>query len=68
MMVTCFKDPAAVFRKVFESCTPGGYFEIQDMALPLRWVDDTLFGTSLLRHDELYLDGAKALGKDLIFT
>lgn len=64
-MVTCFKDPANVFRNAFESCKPGGYFEIQDAAFPLRCLDDSLWDTALWRVSGNFISGAKALGKDI---
>jgi hypothetical protein len=64
-MEFCFKDPAAVFQKAFHSCTPGGYFQMAGAALPIRCVDDSLEGTTLLKFANMMIEGMRMAGKDI---
>jgi hypothetical protein len=64
-MAVCFKDPLAVFRRAFEACKPGGYFEMMDAVIPLRCFDDSLQGTYLEKSTNIMMEGAKLLGRDL---
>lgn len=64
-MAFCFADPEAVFRKAFYSCTPGGYFQMADAALPIRCIDHSLEGTALMRFAQIMVDGMRMAGKDI---
>jgi hypothetical protein len=64
-MAICFKDPAAVFKKAFNSLTPGGYFEMFDFIAQIRSVDDSFDGTILQKYSNMMIEGALNLGKDL---
>ncbi|CAK7221884.1 hypothetical protein SBRCBS47491_004681 [Sporothrix bragantina] len=46
MMAGSFTDNGAIVQKAFANLEPGGYFEAQDMALPLGCDDGTLHKTS----------------------
>lgn len=62
-MVTCFKNPATVFKSAFDSLEPGGYFELQDMAIPMRAIDDTLKGTAMEFWADTTMSAAEKLGR-----
>jgi hypothetical protein len=36
--LTCFSDPASVIAKAFDGLVPGGYLEIQDIVMPMKYV------------------------------
>jgi len=61
----CFKDPAAVFQKAFHSCTPGGYFQMADAAMPIQCIDDSLEGTALMKFAHMMVNGMRMAGKDI---
>jgi hypothetical protein len=50
-IVTCFKNNRAILQKIFENLVPGGYFELQDPALPMICDDGTLDGTPLNEYE-----------------
>ena len=62
-MVTCFKDPGAVFKSAYDSLVPGGYFEMQDLILPMRAIDDTLKGSALDFWAQTMLVAAEKMGR-----
>ena len=62
-LVSCFKEPVAVFKKAFDALTPGGYFEMQE-TLPLECIDSSGEGTQLMRWVSLMLEAATKLGRD----
>jgi hypothetical protein len=64
-MAFCFKDLPAIFRKAFQSCTPGGYFQISDAALPIRCIDESLKGTALMKFANMIVEGMRIAGKDI---
>jgi hypothetical protein len=61
-MVTCFKDPAKVFKSAFDSLVPGGYFELQDVIVPMRSIDNTLEGTAVHEMSLRCMRAAENLG------
>jgi hypothetical protein len=61
-MVTCFKDSATVIKAAFNSRTPGGYLELQDMILTMRSIDDTLNGTVIHDWAVRNMEAAEKLG------
>lgn len=64
-MCTCFKDPAGVFKKAFNSLAPGGYFEMFDFTARFGAVDDSLRGTNLEKFSDRMIEGAGKLGRYL---
>lgn len=64
-MVTCFKEPKPVLKRIYENLAPGGYFELQDPCLPMQCDDDTMKGTALEKWNELMCEGMLKMGKDL---
>ncbi|RDW80812.1 hypothetical protein BP5796_05510 [Coleophoma crateriformis] len=63
-LVTCFADPAAVFKRAYDALEPGGYFEMQDIFFQPFAVDDTLKGTALEKWNDTIIEGAKVIGRD----
>ena len=51
-----------MFESVFNALEPGGYFELQDMVLPMVSIDDTIHGTALERFSEMTMAAAAKLG------
>ena len=48
MLIGSFQNMPRFFKQVFDNLKPGGYFEMQDMAFPLRCDDDSMPLTSSL--------------------
>jgi SAM-dependent methyltransferase len=65
MLASCFSSHVKVFESAFRFLRPGGWLEMQDFALPIRCVDDTMKGTALERWQDLTQEGFRKLGKDL---
>lgn len=63
-LVTCFKSHHTVFQHAFNSLRSGGYLELQDGDLPLRFIDDSGNGTALETWSQRLMAGGAALGKD----
>lgn len=64
MMTGSFADNESIVRKVYEQLEPGGYFEAQDMALPLGCDDNTLAETSdLWIWMQLIMQAMEAFGR-----
>ncbi|KAI6360051.1 hypothetical protein MCOR25_006859 [Pyricularia grisea] len=64
MMTGSFSENRSVVEKVFDQLEPGGYFEAQDMALPLGCDDGTLKPDSdFWKWCTLVMDGMKAFGR-----
>lgn len=64
MLAGSIADATALFKQVHKSLAPGGWFELQDFAFPVRSDDGTMEGTSF---EELNTNLCKALnilGKD----
>ncbi|KAE9375862.1 S-adenosyl-L-methionine-dependent methyltransferase [Stipitochalara longipes BDJ] len=64
-LITCFKSHHTVFQHAFKSLRSGGYLELQDCDLPLRFIDDSGNGTALELWSQRLMAGGAALGKDL---
>lgn len=63
-MTGSFADNAAIVQKVFDQLEPGGYFEAQDMALPIGCDDGTLREDSdLWKWMLLVMEGMERLGR-----
>jgi hypothetical protein len=59
----CFADPLPIFRKAYNSLSPGGYFEMFDFDARFRCIDDSGAGTPLRKWSEMMVSGAEKLGK-----
>ncbi|QPC70710.1 hypothetical protein HYE68_001462 [Fusarium pseudograminearum] len=67
MMTGSFSDPQAMAHKAYEGLSPGGWYEIQDIQIPLFCDDDSLdFKTSPAVKWQLGLiEGSRKLGRPL---
>ncbi|KAL2214517.1 S-adenosyl-L-methionine-dependent methyltransferase [Sarocladium strictum] len=64
MMLGCFEDLPGMIKVAYDNLEPGGYLELQDMALPARSDDETLRPDSHLALWCNYcLDAGKNLGR-----
>lgn len=64
MMTGSFSDNADIVQKAFDRLEPGGYFEAQDMALPIGCDDGTLTEDSALwKWMLLVMEGMDRLGR-----
>jgi hypothetical protein len=64
LMAFALKNPLSVFQKAFDNLSPGGYFEMQDLNLPIRALDNSLDGTTMQRISVLLLDTVKKVKLD----
>ncbi|KAG9229116.1 S-adenosyl-L-methionine-dependent methyltransferase [Amylocarpus encephaloides] len=64
LMAFAMESPASIFKNAFASLAPGGYFEMQDLHLPIRGLDDCLEGTTMARSSALLLDACTKVGMD----
>jgi hypothetical protein len=65
LLVFAFTDPIAIFRKAFNALEPGGWFEMQDPAAPLRSIDGSIEGTTMIKASRLLVDTCMKRGIDL---
>jgi hypothetical protein len=63
-LITCFRSHRTVFEHAFKSLRSGGYLELQDCDLPLRFIDDSGNGSALETWSQRFMTGGAALGKD----
>lgn len=63
-VAACFKSHQVVFNSAFKFLRPGGYFEVQDVAVPVRGLDDTFPDSAFNKWQHLAISGGAALGKD----
>ncbi|EFX06460.1 methyltransferase type 12 [Grosmannia clavigera kw1407] len=64
MMLGCFENLPAIIKVAFDNLEPGGYLELQDMALPARSDDNTLHPDSYLSNWCNYcFNAGEALGR-----
>ena len=61
-LITCFKDPAAVFRRAYDALAPGGYFEMQDAVFPLQSIGDLPTESAIYRWMQIIDEGSAKLG------
>jgi hypothetical protein len=63
-LMSCFKNHKTVWENAFKALRPGGILEIQDVQLPLKYVDSSGEGTALKLWNDRFMAGALALGRD----
>ncbi|KAI0012072.1 S-adenosyl-L-methionine-dependent methyltransferase [Xylariaceae sp. FL0662B] len=63
-MITCFKDPGAVFAAAFAALEPGGYFEVRDPILPFWFRTPPPPGCALREWGDLLMGAAARTGRD----
>ncbi|RAO71525.1 uncharacterized protein BHQ10_007537 [Talaromyces amestolkiae] len=57
-------DGPSLFKQVYDGLAPGGWFELQDFAFPVRSDDGTMNGTSFEELNENLVKALSILGKD----
>ncbi|KAJ3524835.1 hypothetical protein NM208_g11894 [Fusarium decemcellulare] len=65
-MSGCFADVPALIQQAYDNLTPGGYFEIGDLSLPMGCDDGTVTKDSAVWrwHDALY-EASKKIGRTI---
>jgi SAM-dependent methyltransferase len=64
MLAGSVGDGEALFRQVYDGLIPGGWFELQDFAFPVRSDDGTMNGTSFEELNENLCKALRILGRD----
>lgn len=65
MMVTSMADPQGLFRKAYDSMAPGGWFELQDLYMPILSDDGTMpKDCAWQKWNDIFGDAVKKLGRD----
>lgn len=65
LMVTSMAKPEALFRKAYDNIAPGGWFELQDLLMPLRSDDDTLSKDSAFhKWNSLFEEAVSKMGRN----
>lgn len=65
LMVTSMADPRALFKRVYDNMAPGGWFELQDLCMPLRSDDDTMPESSAFyQWNEIFRQAVEKMGRD----
>ncbi|KAF4454408.1 hypothetical protein F53441_3034 [Fusarium austroafricanum] len=70
MMAGSFSSPEAMAKKAYDGLCPGGWYEIQDIQLPVFCDDDTLDTktSSVMKWQEGLIEASKKLGRPLGIT
>ncbi|KAJ3551103.1 hypothetical protein NPX13_g11434 [Xylaria arbuscula] len=63
-MVTCFRNPRAVFEEAYRSLVPGGFIELRDPILPFCFLTPPPEGCALQEWGEKLMEAARLLGRD----
>ncbi|KAI0534064.1 S-adenosyl-L-methionine-dependent methyltransferase [Xylaria digitata] len=63
-MVTCFKNPRAVFEEAYCSLAPGGYIELHDPILPFQFLTSPPEGCALQEWGVKLMEAATLSGRD----
>lgn len=64
MLAGSVSNAEALFQQVYDALQPGGWFEIQDFAFPVRADDKTMDGTEFQRLNECLTTALKLIGRD----
>ncbi|KAH8662111.1 S-adenosyl-L-methionine-dependent methyltransferase [Xylariales sp. PMI_506] len=62
-VVTCFKDPRAVIASAVEALEPGGYIELRDPCMPLRFLTPPPEGCALKQWGDLIIEAGGRAGR-----
>ncbi|RGP77203.1 hypothetical protein FLONG3_4718 [Fusarium longipes] len=67
MMTGSFSDPQAMAHKAYEALSPGGWYEIQDIQIPVFCDDGTLDPKTspIMKWQEGLIEGSRKLGRPL---
>ncbi|KAI3329626.1 S-adenosyl-L-methionine-dependent methyltransferase [Ustulina deusta] len=63
-MVTCFKNPRAVFEEAYRSLAPGGFIELRDPVLPFCFMTAPPEGCALQEWGDKLMEAARLSGRD----
>jgi hypothetical protein len=63
-LVSCFKNHKTVWENAFKALRPGGILELQDVQMPVQYVDSSGEGSAVKLWNERFMAGAIALGRD----
>ncbi|TGJ81147.1 hypothetical protein E0Z10_g7605 [Xylaria hypoxylon] len=63
-MVTCFKNPRAVFEEAYRSLAPGGFIELRDPILPFQFLTPPPEGCALHEWGVKLMEAAALSGRD----
>lgn len=64
-LLSCFRDPAAVIKSMYDNLAPGGYLELQDPLFPMNWIESPPpEDSALYRWNKLVLEGPMKIGRD----
>ncbi|KAI7971256.1 hypothetical protein EIK77_003555 [Talaromyces pinophilus] len=64
MLAGSITDGPSLFKQVYDGLAPGGWFELQDFAFPVRSDDGSMSGTSFEELNENLVKALSILGKD----
>lgn len=62
-IVSCFKDPKAVFQRAFQALRPGGVLELYDPIFPLQFLDPPPENCPLAEWNKLIVEAAGKVGR-----
>ncbi|KAF7846114.1 hypothetical protein BT93_L5227 [Corymbia citriodora subsp. variegata] len=65
LLVTSLSDPTGLFRKAYNQLVPGGWFEMQDLMMPIACDDGTMDNTAWHRWNGYFYDAMKKVGRDI---
>lgn len=68
MLLTASADFPAMFQRAYDALEPGGYFEMQDLSMPVMCDDGTMDGTVYQEWNDLYIKACAKLGRDPSLT
>ncbi|KAI1184881.1 S-adenosyl-L-methionine-dependent methyltransferase [Nemania serpens] len=63
-LVTCFKNPRAVFAEAYRSLAPGGFIEVCDPVLPFQFLTPPPEGCALQDWCDQLMEAARLAGRD----
>ncbi|OKL64355.1 hypothetical protein UA08_00971 [Talaromyces atroroseus] len=64
MLAGSIADGTSLFQQIYNGLAPGGWFELQDFAFPVRSDDDTMKGTAFEELNEKLCKALDMLGRD----
>ncbi|KAI0487610.1 S-adenosyl-L-methionine-dependent methyltransferase [Xylaria cf. heliscus] len=63
-MVTCFRNPRAVFAEAYRSLAPGGFIELRDPILPFQFLTPPPDGCALQLWCDKLMEAARLAGRN----
>lgn len=65
LMITSMANPQALFKKAYDSIAPGGWFELQDLLMPLQTDDNTMPPESAFyKWNDIFQQAVARMGRD----